>query len=120
MPKIRTLSATTAVGWIVQGGWAAGIEEEVAVVRLMVGGRAAIVLVIAFGKLVLPRWLRSRVKMHARTRERGRAENQHNTGHFDWFYARTFVQLSKNNAPEAPSEIDIFVYTARIVQSSKH
>ena len=43
MPKIRTLSATTAVGWIVQGGWAAGIEEEVAVVRLMVGGRAAIV-----------------------------------------------------------------------------
>jgi hypothetical protein len=29
----------------VQGGWAAGIELEVAVVRFIVGGRAAIVLV---------------------------------------------------------------------------
>lgn len=49
VPVICALSATIAVGWILQGGRAAGIEVEVVVVRLVVGGRAAIFVVVGVG-----------------------------------------------------------------------
>ena len=93
VPKIRVLSATTAVGWIVQGGCAAGIEVAVVVVRLAVGGRAA---------MVAESKCESVSGWKAETRETKRhywdlaqaSENQDLTPHILFHYIWQFTRLS--------------------------